>query len=125
MIIVSIPVTAEFKALLDRTKRTSTHIVVLEKTKQPYKAFYFRHAFRRAANKAGLKDLQFLDFRCSAVVRLAEAGCTIPQIAAITGHQLERTKAVLETYLPRNSEMAKAAIHTLESYRNRTKSQTS
>jgi squalene cyclase len=57
-------------------------------------------------------------------MRLAEAGCTVPQIAAITGHQLDRTLRILETYLPRNTEMARAAIHTLESYTNKTKLET-
>lgn len=99
-------------------------ILIAETTSKPYKVDHFRHEFRRIANAAGLNDLQFLDLRRSAVVRLAEAGCTVPQIAAITGHQLDRTLRILETYLPRNTEMARAAIHTLESYRNRTKLET-
>jgi hypothetical protein len=41
------------------------------------------------------------------VVRFAEPGCTDPEIAAITVHSLERTKQILETYLPRTLEMAR------------------
>jgi hypothetical protein len=44
------------------------------------------------------------------VVRLAEAGCTDPEIAVITGHSLERTRQILETYLPRTPEMARNAM---------------
>ncbi len=82
--------------------------------------FFFRHEFRRIANIAGLSELQFLDLRRTAVVRLAEAGCTVPEIAAITGHQLDRTARILETYLPRNGTMAEAAIRKLEQHRKRT-----
>jgi integrase len=42
--------------------------------------------------QAGLDGLRFQDLRRTAVVRLAEAGCTDPEIAAITGHSLKRTK---------------------------------
>lgn len=123
-VLLAVPVMSELKAALDATPRKSPTILVAEMTGRPYKVDHFRHEFRRIANEAGLKDLQFLDLRRSAVVRLAEAGCTLPQIAAITGHQLDRTLRILETYLPRNAEMARAAIHTLESYRNRTKLET-
>jgi hypothetical protein len=47
--------------------------------------------------------------------RLAEAGCTDPEIAAITGHSLERTRQILETYLPRTPEMARNAMAKWES----------
>jgi Phage integrase family. len=77
-----------------------------------------RHEFRRIAKSAGI-GLQFLDLRRSAVVYLAEADCTIPQISAITGHQLDRTTRILETYLPRTAPMARAPIHKLELYRKR------
>jgi hypothetical protein len=56
------------------------------------------------------------------VVRLAEAGCTVPEIAAITGHQLDRTARILETYLPRTAPLARAAIRKLELHRRRTES---
>lgn len=64
-------------------------------------------AIRRAA---GLGHLQQRDLRRTAVVRLAEAGCTVPEIAAITGHTIEETTKILETYLPRTLPMARAAI---------------
>ena len=99
-------------------------IVVCETTGRPYKSDHFRHEFRRIAVKAGLEDRQFLDLRRTAVVRLAEAGCTPPEIAAITGHKLDRTMHILETYFPRTTPMARAAIRKLELYRKRTESET-
>ena len=105
--------------LFESAVRQSPVILISESTSRAYKADHFRHEFRRIAKATGI-GLQFLDLRRSAVVHLAEADCTIPQISAITGHQLDRTTRILETYLPRTAPMAKAAIHKLELYRKRT-----
>ena len=51
------------------------------------------------------------------LVRLAEAGCTTPEIAAISGHSIERTERILEVYLPRTRAMASAAIAKLDEHR--------
>ncbi len=48
------------------------------------------------------------------MVNLARAGATVPEIAAITGHSIHRTQWILETYLPRDTQMARAAIVKLE-----------
>jgi hypothetical protein len=45
---------------------------------------------------------------------LAEAGCTIPEIAAITGHSLKTVTHILETYLSRTRALADAAIVKLD-----------
>jgi len=63
---------------------------------------------------SGVAGLQRRDLRRTAVVRLAEAGCTVPQIAAISGHSIERTTQIVETYLPRSAAMAAAGIVRLE-----------
>jgi hypothetical protein len=77
----------------------------------------FTH-FPRDRRAAGLPDdLEFRDLRRTAAVQLAEAGCSPPEIAAITGHSIERTAAILEVYVPRNSIMAGHAITKLEDYR--------
>ncbi|TVR81582.1 MAG: hypothetical protein EA405_08140, partial [Rhodospirillales bacterium] len=118
--LVRIPVMRELATVLHATPRASSSIVVAETTGRPYLSDHFQHEFRRIANAAGLPSLQFLDLRRSAVVRLAEAGCTTAEIAAITGHRLERTTQILETYLPRTSPMAEAAIRKLELHKDRT-----
>ncbi len=48
------------------------------------------------------------------MVNLARAGATVPEIAAITGHSIDRTQSILEVYLPRDTHMARAAIVKLE-----------
>lgn len=62
------------------------------------------------------KDYKFLDLRRTAIVRLAEAGCTEAQISAVSGHKIETCRRILEVYLPRNSTMAAAAIDKYTAY---------
>jgi hypothetical protein len=45
------------------------------------------------------------------------AGAEIPQICAITGHSLASATQILEKYMARNSALADAAIHRLETAR--------
>jgi integrase len=43
-------------------------------------------------------DLHFHDLRGTAVTRLALAGCTVPQIAAITGHSPRDVDKILKAH---------------------------
>ncbi len=56
------------------------------------------------------RELQARDLRRTAAVRLAEASCTPIEIAAITGHSIERTRQILETYVPRTDPMGRNAV---------------
>jgi hypothetical protein len=116
---IEVPITAELATALAATPKMSTHLVVSEITMRPYKADNFRAVFADLRRAAGIADVQFMDLRRTAVVRLAEASCTVPEIAAITGHSLETTQKILEVYLPRNSTMARHAIEKLETHRAR------
>jgi hypothetical protein len=85
--------------------------VVSETTGKPYTVDNFGRLFREITTAAGLPaELQYRDLRRTAVVRLAEAGCSGPEIAAITGHSLRTATQILETYLTRNTTMARNAI---------------
>lgn len=59
---------------------------------------------------AGFRDQ---DLRDTAVTWLALAGCTVPEIAAVTGHSLQSITSVLEHYLARHPELADHAIAKL------------
>ena len=96
-------------------KVASTTMVVCESTKRPYTEYHFSHTFAeiraRAVKKApSLAGLQFKHLRHTAVTRLAEAGCTIAEIARITGHSLKTAETILEHYLVRTDDMAAAAV---------------
>lgn len=129
---VSVPFTAPLAQRLDaiRARHFATDIVELsrplvisESTGDRYKSDWFRSRFaavRRAAAKeegfASLASKQFLDLRDTAVTRLALAGCTVPEIRAITGHTLETVHKVLKHYLALDDRMAEAAIAKLRTY---------
>lgn len=111
--LISVPAHSALKALLDATPRRAVAIVTTA-AGRPFKADHFRHAWRKVTLAAGLDGLQFRDLRRTAMVRLAEAGATEVEIAAVSGHDIETTRRILETYIPRNAAMASAAITKLE-----------
>ena len=48
-------------------------------------------------------------------MRLAIAGASVPQIAAVTGHSLKDVEAILDAhYLGRDIQLAEAAVFKLE-----------
>ena len=54
--------------------------------------------------------LKLRSLRHSAVLNFARAGCTIPQIASVTGHSLVTVHTILERYLPRDPVLAAQAL---------------
>lgn len=114
--LLAIPLSSELKNELNFA--CDGVFVINEETGNPYKPDNFRHLFSSTKSKAGIPNrLQFLDFRRTAVVRLAKSGCTIPEIASITGHRIEDCQAIINTYLPRNIDVARQAIAKLEIYK--------
>jgi integrase len=111
--LVSIPVTRTLRAVLDALPRTSP-VILVNGRGRPWGSNAFRKAWSSAARKAGIIDLTFHDLRGTAVTRLAEAGCTAHEIAAITGHSLRDAGAIMDRYLKRTDKLAIAAIAKLE-----------
>lgn len=58
--------------------------------------------------------LHFNDLRGTAVTLLAEAKCSVPMIASITGHSLQSATRILEKYLSRTATLSEAAILMFE-----------
>ncbi len=52
--------------------------------------------------------------RRTGIVRLAERGATTPQIAAISGHEIDYCQSIIESYLPRRTEVALGGIEAWE-----------
>jgi integrase len=116
---IAIPVGSPLKATLDATEKRST-IMLVNKNGLPWTADGFRSSWRKACKSAGIIGVTFNDLRGTAVTRLAVAGCTEAEIAAITGHTLRDVRSILDTnYLHRDPALAEAAIRKLE---ERTKS---
>lgn len=64
----------------------------------------------KAMAAAKLTGLQRRDLRRTGIVRLAEAGATTPQIAAVSGHAIDYCQKIIDTYLPRRTEVAIAGM---------------
>lgn len=111
--IVWIPEHSALKVELDKPSNSLRHLVA-RADGRPMSYSALDQLCRTIRRAAGLGHLQQRDLRRTAVVRLAEAGCTVPEIAAITGHTIEETTKILETYLPRTLTMARAAIRKWE-----------
>ncbi|MFZ4687887.1 MAG: tyrosine-type recombinase/integrase [Polymorphobacter sp.] len=103
----------------------SLTLLVRESDGKAYPAHYFQVEFRRikalaiAAGCDDLADLQYRDLRHTCIVRLAEADIELQNIAAISGHQIESCKRILETYMPGTTRMADAAIEQFEAHQAR------
>ncbi len=102
------------QAVLANEPRVSTLIVPL-RGKLDLRYERLRKIWNEVQASAGIKGLRRHDLRRTAVVRMSEAGVTVPQIAAVTGHSLDGTKSIIETYLVRTKKQATAAIRRWES----------
>jgi integrase len=111
---VAMPAGTPLKTLLDSTVRRGP--LVLTNTRgQPWTSDGFRTSWGKACDRAGINGLTFHDLRGTAVVRLAIAGASVPQIAAVTGHSLKDVEAILDAhYRGRDIQLAEAAVLKLE-----------
>lgn len=111
---VSVRCTAALKAYLDTLERRDL-LILLTPTGRAWTKRYFNQkwddAYKASRIAAGL---HFHDLRGTAVTMLAEAGCTIPEIVAITGHSIKDASSILEVYLSRTRQLADAAIVKLD-----------
>lgn len=111
---VLIPVGAPLRAMLDGMKKEGP-IMLMSSKGRPWTGDGFRSSFSKARNAAGLSDRTFNDLRGTAVTRLAILGCSVPEIATLTGHSLADVQAILDAhYLSRDPAMAESAIRKLE-----------
>ena len=109
---LKIPVHKALKAVLDAQPRVSP-IILTTASGKPFTCQNFRHHWGAAMKAAGLTGLVFHGLRYTAAARLAEAGCSLKEIAAITGH---KSLAMLAKYSrgADQERLAGAAILRLE-----------
>lgn len=113
--LASIPCTKALRAMLDGMERRSA-VILATKEGRPFTARHFGRQWEDAAKLAGLEGspLHFHDLRGTAVTMLAEAGCTVAQIVAITQHSLPTATRILESYLAPTRHLATQAISQFE-----------
>ncbi|MFZ1430580.1 MAG: tyrosine-type recombinase/integrase [Geminicoccaceae bacterium] len=110
--LVSLPIGAPLAAYLGDVAKAGI-VILLGERGAPFTTNWFSQSFGRAARACGLVGLTFLDTRRTAVVNLAEAGCTTGEIASITGHSIAETQRILDTYWVASRPQAEAAISKL------------
>ena len=93
-----IPIHSQLREILTDIPRNSTHILT-SAIGRPWKGFGFSTAWQRTLGRKELMAIReaglvFRGLRKSAAVKLAEAGCTDAEIAAITG----QTRQMVEHY---------------------------
>jgi integrase len=111
---VAMPAGAPLRTLLDATSRRGP-VILTNTLGRPWTSDGFRTSWGKACERAGIDGLTFHDLRGTAVVRLAIAGASVPQIAAVTGHSLKDVEAILDAhYLGRDIQLAEAAVLKLE-----------
>ncbi|WP_246741280.1 tyrosine-type recombinase/integrase [Bradyrhizobium sp. 1(2017)] len=82
---------------------------------RPWTSDGFRTSWAKACERAGIDGLTSHDLRGTAAVRLAIAGASVPQIAAVTSHSLKDVVAILDAhYVGREMQLAEAAVLKLE-----------
>jgi integrase len=109
---VSIEVSAGLRAMLKEVGEGHLFLFRNDRTGKAYTENRLSKTFawvRVAAVKAGGRPLILKQLRHSCIVQLARAGCTVPEIAAITGHALTSVNGILSVYLPRDTAVARAA----------------
>jgi integrase len=82
---VVLPAGEPLRALLDATERRGP-LILTNTLGRPWASDGFRTSWGKACERAGVSGLTFHDLRGTSVVRLAIAGASVPQIAAVTGH---------------------------------------
>jgi len=105
----------EIKERNDAAGRSAKAVVCRADTGEHWNDNTFRHVYvtvRAEAQKElpSLADFRFLDLRDTAVTWLARAGCTVPEIASVTGHTLETITGTLKHYLVLDDTMNNLAM---------------
>ncbi len=114
---VYVPCTRELLKVLDVAPKRST-LIMTNTRGNPWTQDGFQTSWRKAAVRAGVHGrLRFNDLRGTTVTMLSEAGCSVPEIATITGHTLKSVHHILERYMSRTKTMATAAIVKLDVWR--------
>lgn len=135
--IVNMPEAPLLRARLEASEKRrklaeviAPNVILDEKHWTPFRRHHYSHKFKSlrlaaakglpatATRKAiapmpSLKTLRDQDLRDTAVTWLAMAGCTIPEICAITGHEIKSAYDILKHYLALNPEMADSAMAKL------------
>lgn len=118
--LVDMPVTKELKAILDDERKRAKAVTILSKNGKPWsinaagQPIHFDHQWRKAIVAAGLDGLHMHDLRGTACTRLAEAGATPSEIAAMLGWTVTTVNRMLDVYQAMTAALSNSAVAKLE-----------
>lgn len=105
------------RAELNEAKRMRKGVNIVQRGDgRPVRYQVFRRHMKRVRDSVGIGHLTNHDLRRTAATKLAEAGNTIPVIAAVTGHSERTIQTLCEVYIQKTRRMSKAAILNLEKF---------
>ena len=110
-----IPMLGELRAELERTPKRGLTIITERDGKQMTPQV-IRRELKRHGDAMGVEVVPH-GLRKNAVISLLEAGCSVPEVAAITGQSYQMVQHYAAGISQRR--MGKAAIHKLETKRNK------
>jgi hypothetical protein len=114
-----IPLHPDLAAELDAWRKSATAVTVLTQAAgTPWPRDGLTMAVMRAIEPAGLKGLNLHGLRKLAAVRLAEAGCSAHEIAAITGHET-LAEVARYTRAADQERLARAAVTRLQTAKHK------
>ena len=114
---IKVPIIGPLKVALDAEReRATSHYILTGARGEKWVILDSHQSSPKTRTGSGSTHLTFHDLRGTAVTRLAMAGCTDIEIAAlVTGHSLATVKAILEAhYLGGKSALAEQAMRKLE-----------
>ncbi len=118
--LVNMPVYSELKAVLDAEVRRATTILTMANGK-PWRTdprpIHFMHEWRQVTLAAGLDGLHFHDLRGTTCTKLADAGCTPSEIAAMLGWTVKTVNDMLDRYQAMTARQSDSAVAKLEAQR--------
>jgi integrase len=112
---VSVLVMTPLKEALDTHPRDGDH-VLLNHRGQPFRQRRFEERWSATMDEAGLTGLRFQDLRRTAMTRMGEASVTEIEMAAVSGHSIDRSRQILQTYVITSTPMADTAIRKWAEY---------
>jgi integrase len=115
---LAIPISTELATAINAAAPSEHVVFLVNERGQAFTARNFSQWFRRECERVGLKGLSAHGLRKAACRRLAEAGCSVNEIAAISGHA---SLAEVARYT-RRADQAKLARNAMARIRTATSS---
>lgn len=110
--LLDVPIHPDLQAHLDALPKDG--LMLVSRSGKSVSYTRFNVAFREICQQVEI-DAQARDLRRTAMVNMALAGATVPQIASVSGHSIDRTQQIIDTYIPRNVELARLAVAKMPS----------